>query len=306
VAGEGVAWQRPGWLAEVSPVIDVALAGCGLRRTGPAGPVRLGGISAILRIPTSGRPVWFKAVPPLFAHESRVVAWLGAREPDAVPTVLASGDAWWIAADVPDEAGTPRGDWLEAHASTQVASIGRVDELLALGCPRRSLEALPVEVMALADRERILGRERSARLRLARAEVERLCAEVSALGIAPTLVHGDLHRENVRWTGRAWLRFDWTDACIAHPFVDLALPLSTEPEEARARRATGYGAVWSPHLAPPSLEVALRTAPAIGAAHQVASYRRILDAIGAAAREQTHRRTRDWVDQLLEALRGHA
>jgi len=287
-------------------VIDAALAGCGLRRTGPPEPVRLGGISAILRVPTSDRPVWFKAVPPVFAHESRVIAWLSTTEPDAVPTVLASGDAWWIADDVPDEAGTPRGDWLEAHARTQVASVGRVDELVALGCPRRPLRVLPAEVVALADREHVLGRERAMRLRLARPRLEQLCAEVSALGIAPTLVHGDLHRENVRWTGRAWLRFDWTDACVAHPFVDLALPLSTEPEEARVRRATGYGAVWAPHLAPPSLRVALRTAPAIGAAHQVASYRRILDAIGAAAREQTLRRTRDWVDQLLDALHGHA
>jgi len=56
-----------------------------------------------------------------------------------------------------------------------------------------------------------------------------------------TLVHGDLHADNIARTGRGYVLFDWTDACVGHPFVDFVTfvynfgPTSNDPA---AREAT--------------------------------------------------------------------
>ena len=52
------AWQRPGWLASLTAVLDAGLAPAGLRRCGPPVQVRHTSVTGLLRVPTTGGPVW--------------------------------------------------------------------------------------------------------------------------------------------------------------------------------------------------------------------------------------------------------
>jgi aminoglycoside phosphotransferase (APT) family kinase protein len=61
-----------------------------------------------------------------------------------------------------------------------------------------------------------------------------------------SLVHGDLHLGNVAKGPGGPLIFDWTDACVAHPFLDLATirrgtgEVDVAEAELRARLRAAY------------------------------------------------------------------
>ena len=75
------------------------------------------------------------------------------------------------------------------------------------------------------------------RLRAGLSRFHDLCEEVASSPIPNTLVHGDFHAENIAMSDGGYLIFDWTDACIAHPFVDAATFLRYA-ERASIDRAT--------------------------------------------------------------------
>lgn len=298
-------WERPGWLGQVLNFIDAELSQCGLQRTGPPVQHRHCCISAILRIPTNERAVWFKAVPPLFAHEGRLVEWLAGIAPESVPTVIAAGNAWLIATDFPEKHHRPLGDPLEALARIQIASTDRSKELVALGCPQRTLDTLVSSIAALAERSGVVEPEDAESLRSSLRRLDSLCREVTALKVPPTLVHGDLHARNVRWTRAGWLLFDWTDGCVAHPFVDLAAALDDADHDQHTSREAAYGSLWREVAPARDVERALQAAAAIGAAHQAVSFQRIIDGIAPSSQErgQVLRALRTWIQRLGAALR---
>ena len=108
-------------------------------------------------------------------------------------------------------------------AAAQLASLAWLDELRAAGCPDRGpgptlaawrdVLAHDPEMALLADDERaaVLG---------AADEVEARVREFWSTGLPDTLAHGDLHPGNVAYDGQDLRLFDWTDACISHPFLD--------------------------------------------------------------------------------------
>src|SRR5690606_19111499 len=136
--------------------VDDALARAGLARTGPARWMRRWPLSAVLRVPVGASAVWFKAVPPLFAHEGRVARWVADACPGATPRVLGAGDGWLIADEMPRARTAPRGHVMSTLARVQLASVGGTDELLALGCPARGLDRLLADVDELLRRPDLL------------------------------------------------------------------------------------------------------------------------------------------------------
>ena len=67
-----------------------------------------------------------------------------------------------------------------------------------------------------------------------RDEVHAAVDELAALRSADTLVHGDLHPGNVAHEGDAVVLYDWSDAAVSHPFLDLVL---LSPRACRTREA---------------------------------------------------------------------
>jgi hypothetical protein len=85
----GSPWSCAAWYAEADEWIDARLEEIGRPRTGETRQVHAWAISSVLRVPTDGGDVYFKAVPPLFAREPALTLELGQRHPGRVTTVLA-------------------------------------------------------------------------------------------------------------------------------------------------------------------------------------------------------------------------
>jgi hypothetical protein len=118
------AWARPGWHAEAE-----AWAGCRLE------PVRIWPISAVL---TNGGDVYFKAVFPLFAQETRVTEALGW--PRLVQVDHERG--WMLMERVDGVDDEDHHAALRAIGAVHRSWASRVDEALALGAQDRRAESV--------------------------------------------------------------------------------------------------------------------------------------------------------------------
>jgi aminoglycoside phosphotransferase (APT) family kinase protein len=104
--------------------------------------------------------------------------------------------------------------------------------------------------------------------------------ELAELGAAvpPSLVHGDLHLGNVAQGPRGYLFFDWTDAGVAHPFLDLLTFFHEDEIEGplRDRLRDAYLLEWTAFEAPERLRRAWRLAKPLSALNQAIGYRSIV------------------------------
>jgi Phosphotransferase enzyme family len=232
-------WRRPEWLSEavdwIRERVDV---------TGEIEQPHVYWWSTVLRVPTAGGDVWFKACHPSHGFEPALTLELARLRPERVIEVIVADPerGWMITAD----AGTRLREllasaddlarWEEVlplYADVQLAAAGLADHLLELGVADERLAGLPARferVLAardvlLVDRKDGLDAGQHKRLLASVREVERLSAELAAVGIPETVQHDDLHDGNVFVRDGEYLVFDWGDSCISHPFHTLAVTL---------------------------------------------------------------------------------
>ena len=259
-------WFRTGWYDEVTAWIGARLDSFGRPPTGPTVAVKVWSLSAVLRTPTAVGSVWFKAACDHFRPEPALTRLVVNLAPRHAPPVLATDDErGWLLMDhlagaedaSQDEA--PAGLGAAAArviAELQLRSADRVEEMTALGVPRRGLaetkaafDRLLVDSVELDD----ISPETLEQARGAADRVHEAIDELAMLGVPDTLVHGDLHPGNVARDVDSLVVYDWSDAAISHPFLDLVhLTRSMAPDEAAAA-VTAYGAVW--RSAYPTLDV---------------------------------------------------
>lgn len=289
-------WYRAGWLAEIDEWIDAALPGLGRTRTAGTEVVQMWNLAAVLRVPCAGGPLYAKASCRHFHAEPAITALIG-RWSSAVPAVRAvdAERAWMImdplpATDEDDEAVViPAAAEL---ARVQIGSRSRLPDLAAAGCPDRSL------ARTVAGYERLL-REGVELTDLSAAEVSAAhaalpglrasLAELQSCGLPDTLLHGDLHRGNVAGDAAAVqiaVLYDWSDACLGHPALDLHHLTARVSEEVRERAVAAYRAEWAASGAgrDADFETALRLAPVADRMFQAISYEGIVRSIEPAAR----------------------
>ena len=308
-------WARPGWFAGAAAWTGDRLTELGRPPTEPVEQIKAWSISALLRARTAAGTVYFKAVPPLFAAEPAITRGLAERFPGHVPAVLAVDLArsWMLIEDVGEpidgKADEPmRERLLRVLGGMQCAMVGRADELFALGCADRRLHLVDAQIeMLLAEAGPISGASPAAvvELRAHAPLVRALAAELADAGIPPTIVHGDLHTGNVAVRDGRPVLFDWTDASVAHPFVDLAT-LFDHDEEPTPELADAY--LESFHGIAPldRLRSALRLGRTIGALHQAVSYHHIARAGEPSVNTDWSGALDDWLGQLCRRCREHA
>ncbi|MFI6812032.1 phosphotransferase [Nonomuraea sp. NPDC050328] len=267
----GPPWTSPAWHAEVTTWLADALAARGGSLLGPLVQVRVWELSSVLRAATSGGTVYVKSsiATPLFAEEGTVLATLAELFPGQVPTLLAVDAGRRLVAL--DEFGPEVGNTVEAetharvlaqYADLQVGSAAHLDRLLAAGCRDRTLPWLAGQAatwpLALdPDRPRygcaaedwLTPQEVEAVHALA-PELAEAAERLAGYGLPDSLVHGDLHLGNVATAGERYLFFDWTDAAVGHPFLDLISLYWQHSEDVRdayLSRWTAYGpsTAWS-------------------------------------------------------------
>jgi hypothetical protein len=283
-----VSWARPGWLAAATDWLLAALAEAGLAATGPVEVRRRWSLSCLLRLPTTGGDVFFKAVPPLFAVEPVLTQYLATLFPGRVPAVLATSPRHWLLM----RAFTGRALYeytdievwtraLRGYAEMQVALSHRYADLTELGCPMRPLATLPRQVRLVLDdtdalqidQPRGLSEADHHALRDLLPVFDQACAEMTALGLPDTLEHGDLHAYNIFVrSDNGYVFYDWTDGCLTQPLLCLAPFLEVAPPEGHVALCAAYLDPWRGFADAPRLERALALARVLSPLHLAVSY----------------------------------
>lgn len=287
------AWFRTiEWYAEVDAWIDRELAAAGRTRTGATVPVKVWSMSAVLMVPADPAPVWFKASCRHFHAEPALTRLVADMLPQHAPRIVAGDEdrAWLLmdemsGADEELESGPPPGLGSAAArivATLQLRSLGQLDEIVAAGVPRRGLaETLHGFDEVLSDSVELdaLSPEELATARGLRGEVQAVFDELAALGLPDTLIHGDLHPGNVAHEGESLVLYDWSDAAVGHPFLDVVHLLRSVPEEERDAAREAYADLWRASYAGVDVDHGLELAGQVNAIFQTVTFEQICRAI---------------------------
>jgi hypothetical protein len=274
-------WTRPDWYERACAWIERTLAAA---RLSPATAIvqhRHWGISAVMRVDTGNGRYWFKALCEHFRNEPSATAFIAALTPGATAGVVAwdEGEGWMLLEDLPGEAAPDEHGHRPAFehlARLQAVARDRDAELLAAGCTRRQVIEIPDDLANVLDDPML-----AEWLQVDSARGERIVdwlvdavAQVEQLGLPDVLVHGDFHPGNVRLAGDRTVIFDWSDAAISKPFVDVMTWATWLPHDPTARDALwrSFADVWSDVLPPASWLELRPTLEGIAGAYHVVSY----------------------------------
>ena len=278
-------WARLGWLEDVRMWLEPEVARLGHSLVG----IEQGkqwSISSVLRIETDGPDLYFKvsARLPLCVEEAPVTAMLAERFPGYVPAPLAVEPR----AGLDPAAGVRRPHRLAAAARRPrgavspvcrpAAAFGRASRpscsptAVSTGgstcSKRRSIRSSTTP----ARSHRLDSRRRSRSSGGSRRTLKDTCRRLAGFGLPDTLVHGDLHPGNVARIDGELAYFDWTDACIAHPFFDLQSLQWQKDEATRAALLDAYLGAWEGVESPERLREAAALAAIVTPLHHAVSY----------------------------------
>ncbi len=313
-------WARRGWLADANTWMRQELVEQDHNLLASIEQVKTWGISCILRAHTDRGDIYFKVASklPLFADEPVLTATLAARYPGHIPAPLAveSERGWMLLADFGQalRGNTQANVWeetLHLLGKLQLSSTLAVDALLAAGCLDRRLERLATQVEPLLndnDALSYLDAEESQQLRRLGPRLQAMCKELANYKVPPALVHGDFHPGNVAVQEGSYLFFDWTDACIAHPFFDLVTMKEEASElpdaqEAWSRMRDAYLGLWTKYEPIERLQEVWELAEPLGMLHQVISYQHIVSSLEPSSKRELSGGLVYWTRELLKALR---
>jgi phosphotransferase family enzyme len=277
-----VHYARPGGPGNDLRWADSALAERGTPRTGPAEQVKTWNLSSLWRLPIGSSVAWLKAVPPFFAHESRILTLLDAA---GVPVLVAADGPRMLLEDIPGvdqhrAVGAPTLVMVRLLVGLQVAWVARSDELLALGLPDWRAEPL---AEAAAD---VVARTAPELEREVVQQLERLLdgfaqrsSEVESCGIPATLVHGDFHRGNVRGTPERLVLLDWGDCGVGHPLLDQVAFLEYLPQSEHEAVLREWSRLWRAAVPGCDPDRAALLLEPVAALRRAVVYRGFLDAI---------------------------
>ncbi len=303
-------WARRGWFTEAAEWIESALAERGRPSLGPVEQLSNWCISSILRVPTVQGDVYFKATArsPLFVDEGTVTGGLAELFPARTPRVIAVDRerSWMLLEDFGPLVGwgasvEARVAVLADYATLQAEAASLTDELFTLGLFDRRASWLATQLGSLLDEPDGLGLEAVELETLATRipEFVDACGQLAAGPVPDTLVHGDLHLANVAGTCAPYVFFDWTDAAIAHPFLD---PLAIHFEKDAAIRRTlldAYLSGWSEFAAHDELAELWALATPLAFLNQAVSYRSLLAHVEPGSAGELAPALPDWLRRAL-------
>lgn len=277
-------WQQPGWFRETLSWLETML---GETVTGLE-QVSSNDLAAVLRVKTASRTVYLKASETEL--EAALSAHLAARHSDLTPAVIA-----WDAsrnllltqdcgARLSETADLKR--WREAVR--KLAYFQRAadsDALKALGCPSHSFADLAERATLFLQDDAILQTwglkaEQIKALNEHLPYIVRAHERVERLELPLLPAHGDAHPMNILGGCGAAL-FDWSEACIAHPLLDVGWFLAwlTHPGRAslplRQQYPNAAHALWNDYLQSSSwvgAEIYLSDAVSLALIHRALVY----------------------------------
>jgi phosphotransferase family enzyme len=242
--GQQLRWVQPQWLAVATSWIRGRLAEHALEPAGEIEQPHVRWWSTVLRVPTTGGVLWFKANAPPHAFEAGLLAVLERTAPDSVPGLVSLDvdHGWLLMRDGGERlrelvrTSQDLHHWqalLPEYSQLQLATAPHLGDLLAAGVPDERLAVLPSHLAALLDDHEacMIGRdggltvEEYDSLGALLPEFAERCARLVSMGIPETIQHDDLHDGNVFVRGGRYLFFDWGDSCVSHPFHSLVVTM---------------------------------------------------------------------------------
>lgn len=305
-------WFRLDWYDEVEAWVDAQLGEQGRRRTGPVVPVGNWWVSVVTRVPCDpGPPVWFKAACPHFHAEPALTRLVAEMDPEHAPRLVALDEdrAWLLAeemAGAEEDRENPPGLGAAAArvtATLQLRSLDHLAEIEAAGVPVRDLRTTShqfEEVLEGSVELDQLSADELAAARASRGEVLAVLEELAGLGIPDTLVHGDLHVGNVAHAGDALVLYDWSDAAVSHPFLDLVRLSERLPEDEQDQARGAYAEVWRAALPDADVDRALELAVYANTVYQTVTF----DQLYRAGEDASYWEMRGIVARFLRELPG--
>jgi hypothetical protein len=303
-------WARRGWFVEVRDWIGAQLEGIDRVEQ-----VKSWGMSCVLRVRISEGNYYFKASTrrALFADEPRVTQALATRFPSLIPRPVQvdAERGWMILADIGTnlrDATLNISQWkqlIQKYAELQHELALEPDWVLNAGCLDRRQHVLETQLRELLSAEtNVISQEQLRTLRETQAAWTHHLSKLSASSIPDSLVHGDWHPGNIAVKDGVSRIFDWTDACLSHPFFDI-LGMFDEledvfDEETRQALLETYLGTWTGFA---SLEEMRAVVPSIRVAlclHQVVTYWKILEGLEPTARHEVAKGLEYWLRRLTE------
>ena len=272
-------WTQPGWHKDVTDWVNTQLESLGATMTGALEQRRISGRTCLLLAPTDRGDFFFKAMAPIpsFAPEAVLMSALNEKIPAHIPKPIAidSEQGWLLMEDLRPllKGGISPSELVQAmeiFAQLQINMAGEIDFILDLGCPDRRLSILEPQIEPFIEDPIILSYLGTETINAFIAQLPRLkslCRELAEFGLPDTLVHGDLFWGNMVVQGNTVLYFDWTDACLGHPFLDIKDVLFEE-ENLLIRLRESYLKPWKRFADPSELRKAWSIACPLSALHQ--------------------------------------
>lgn len=321
-------WEQAGWLEQAGAWIGARLEEHGWSMIGAIELVHQRPWSTFARIATDRGVAYFKAPSPPFSFEAAVTEALAAWRPDCMAPLLAVDreTGWMLSAD----AGTTLRQlgqtvaqiphWLKLlplYAELQIDLAGRAPELLALGAPDRRLATLPqlyAELLEAAGSLRVglepgLTPAEYERLRDGQARFAADCEALAAYGLPETIVHEELHENNVLFGAGRYVFTDWSDSSVGHPFFTMLVTLratahwlrldESGPELLQLRDA--YLEPWTSFATRDRLMEALALAYRLAMVNRALSWHHGMGRLPASAREPYADSVPGWLQDFLQA-----
>jgi hypothetical protein len=300
-------WDNPDELGEAS---DWLLAVS--RQAGPVQTVKQGSISCVLK----AGPFYLKwpARLPYFAQEARATQALSRLFPKHIPAPLACDErrGYFVLPDLGEPVGwfVPFPVYFSAYAQLfelQMQSQGKSADLLEAGCIDRRLPWLAARIdRLLSDLEKFPGVDPAQiqKLQSLGPRLKELCGELESLALPYTLVHGDFHLGNVARSPQGFWFFDWTDACLSHPFFDAQSAFGMKRPEDRELVLEGYLRPWRSRYSQRHLSQAMRLARPLIALNQAVSYHSLILDGFEGAQDDFGWAMPMWTQRILENLPG--
>jgi hypothetical protein len=310
------AWFERGWFAQVEAWISDVLVSTGYRLLRPPEQFKQGAISAVVRTETTSGAMYLKVAValPLFGNEPQLTMALGQLYPDLIqePLAIDAEKRWMLTADIGTELreSKPPPEMMEQVikklARLQIASAGQIDTLFAVGCLDRRIDVLAGQIDALLTDEdcvRSFNADERATWQGSGDALKELCQQLKGYAIPNTLVHGDFHAGNIALDGEHIRFFDWTDACVTHPFFDLSVLVDLDGTGQGEALRDAYLAEWSAYEAPERLQEAFAIGYILGALHQVVSYSGIVKGIAADQRTDWEDGAPFWARRVMQLIK---
>jgi hypothetical protein len=323
-------WSERGWIDAADSWAVAALQAAEIPPDHPFEQLRTWGLSTVNRYRTPTGIVYFKAAAIdgtgndspgsrslLFANEAVLLPAFSARFPGYVPHPIAVDvdKVWMLLPDAGPFLGESRDveRWeaaIRIHARHQREMLGQVAALRRMSCLDRGLTRLAVELDDLAlDSEAMAFLEPAGKERFHAAipKIKALITELAMVGMPDTFTHGDLHPWNIGVQDDGLVFFDWTDACITHPFLDLASFLGSsqvlkDVPDARDRLRSAYLDEWLGLASTDALERSADLAEMVSMAHQAVSYQHMIRSLEGPSRIDMGGGIPYWLRRLLDRM----